>query len=519
MGPDPVAVVGQMMRASPYAWAGLIAMLASVGFLGWMVTWLGIWVALRPWRRYRGDSWHEQARLAWAGRRLGRVSLFMVLFPLLTVVGRDGWRVELLPPLVTNFLAFTAALIGQIQATISWGRRLNPAWALTPRPARGAWVFSLSRIGPIALAGFLLLGLGRNRGTVATLAIIAGGSLALGAYFGWGWSSLMRWSGVIRTASDRLQSIATQVADRFGYRPRAVVQVALPMANAFAFIHSGTLGVTDAALTTLDDDELAAVCVHEMAHLTEPRWIRVARLSVWFVIGLGMGLPLAEPLMQKISRADLEVVVLLSGPVLILVSLIVHIRLSRRMEIRADAAVRRFESAHGTYARALERIYAANLVPMMLGTKRQSHPELLDRLVAAGVPPAGRTASRSILPGLARPGNRRDRRQRGTGLPGTPAPPLRARSAGCCALDDRGGGRHVRRGMPAGEGRPRPRRRTARAVILPGGLGARRLASLRPGHARGQARRAGSMCGGSGVLGGGPAPGATSPEAGPGLRL
>lgn len=208
----------------------------------------------------------------------------------------------------------------------------------------------------------------------------------LGGYFAWGWPFLMRWAGIIRTASDRLQTIAAQVGEFFAYQPRAVVELSLPMANAFAFIQSGTLGVTDATLATLDDDELAAVCVHEMAHLTEPRWVRVMRLSFWFAFGLGMGLPMAAPLVCQPLRHDLEWLVLLSGPALILWALIVHAHLGRRMEIRADAAVRRLESVPGTYARALERLYAANLVPVVHGMKRRTHPELYDRLVAAGAP-------------------------------------------------------------------------------------------------------------------------------------
>jgi hypothetical protein len=57
------------------------------------------------------------------------------------------------------------------------------------------------------------------------------------------------------------------------------------------------------------------------------------------------------------------------------------------MEVRADALARGFETAPGSYARALEKIYAANLVPVVLGSKTKSHPELYDRMTAAGVAP------------------------------------------------------------------------------------------------------------------------------------
>ncbi len=40
------------------------------------------------------------------------------------------------------------------------------------------------------------------------------------------------------------------------------------------------------------------------------------------------------------------------------------------------------------YARGLEKIYEANLIPVVLHPKRHPHPDLFDRLAAAGVPPA-----------------------------------------------------------------------------------------------------------------------------------
>jgi hypothetical protein len=57
--------------------------------------------------------------------------------------------------------------------------------------------------------------------------------------------------------------------------------------------------------------------------------------------------------------------------------------LSRRMEARADHGPRDGR----TYARALERVYAANLIPAVLPGRGASHPHLYDRLLAVGVTP------------------------------------------------------------------------------------------------------------------------------------
>jgi hypothetical protein len=136
-------IVPAFVRTSPLAWAGLVAALASVYVVAKVATWLGMLVALRPWRKYQGNQWTERARLAWPCRKLCRVSFVLVAVPVLIVVGRFGQRVELLPAIVLNLLLAAAALIGVTQATISWGRRLNPAMALTPRAAYGAWIFSI----------------------------------------------------------------------------------------------------------------------------------------------------------------------------------------------------------------------------------------------------------------------------------------------------------------------------------------------------------------------------------------
>jgi hypothetical protein len=63
------------------------------------------------------------------------------------------------------------------------------------------------------------------------------------------------------------------------------------------------------------------------------------------------------------------------------------IRLVRRMERRADAVAHHHDPAPGTYARALERVYAFNVMPAVIGARGAAHPDLYDRMLAAGVTP------------------------------------------------------------------------------------------------------------------------------------
>jgi hypothetical protein len=57
-----------LVRSSPVAWVGLLTALASVYLVARVATYLGMYVASRPWRRYERDQWTERARLAWPCR-------------------------------------------------------------------------------------------------------------------------------------------------------------------------------------------------------------------------------------------------------------------------------------------------------------------------------------------------------------------------------------------------------------------------------------------------------------------
>ena len=58
------------------------------------------------------------------------------------------------------------------------------------------------------------------------------------------------------------------------------------------------------------------------------------------------------------------------------------------------------EPAPGAYARALEKIYEANLVPLVISSRHHRYPELYDRLVDAGAPPAYPATCRSAAMAL-----------------------------------------------------------------------------------------------------------------------
>jgi Zn-dependent protease with chaperone function len=125
---------------------------------------------------------------------------------------------------------------------------------------------------------------------------------------------------------------------------------------------------------------VAAICAHELAHLTEPGRIRLLRQIrtlaylpwVFFV-----------PLIHTFGIFALYGLIAIT----ILVPRVFG-KLSRKLESRADQMAKAEEGDAGTYARALTRIHEDRLIPAVTSkTRARTHPDLYDRLIAAGITP------------------------------------------------------------------------------------------------------------------------------------
>ena len=258
--PEDLEAASEIVRWSPSAWAGLIAVMATLYLLARVGTWLATWAASWPLRRYRGDLWSERARRAWPSRRVGGLAVVVLGLPAgLVFVGSPAGS-TVLPRPALMIAASTLATIGVMQSTLARERRLNPAFALTPSATRTAWISRLLILGPVLLVVLAAIYALPDRLDGAAVAVLVAMALGLAAYLTWGWTALMRRLGVIRPAGERLRRVAERAGVLAGLGPRAVEQVALPMANALAFTLERKLGVTDAALAVLDDDQLSAVC-------------------------------------------------------------------------------------------------------------------------------------------------------------------------------------------------------------------------------------------------------------------
>lgn len=144
----------------------------------------------------------------------------------------------------------------------------------------------------------------------------------------------------------------------------------------------------------LDDAQLTAVCVHELAHLKEPRRITVLR-----TLAAMMLMPVAAAMILAQTYGAWVIVVTIG--LFLLASRMVG-RMSRRLEQDADLQAKGEQPANLDYARALESLYRANLLPLVGHLRGGTHPHGYDRLIAAGMQPEfPRPASPPWLRGVA----------------------------------------------------------------------------------------------------------------------
>lgn len=345
---------------------------------GWLVTELGIAVASRSLKRAGDRPWYERARLLFPVRTTPKFNwlvLFVVVIECVVIMKASApgpWR-ELAKDAAVGCLA---GMIGVWFA----GRRLEAKVCRTRegRPRTGV-PLSFLMVWPTVIP-FLLMAVfipGRV-GWDAVAVLIVGAAFITFQVCG-GWVIVLRRLGVARPASPRVQAVVDRAAFNSGIRPRRTLELNSPVANALAFPVSGVLIFTTPALDVFDDDELQAVTAHELGHLAESGVVRLSRaLAPYLLVGVVAGIPIGGSFGVWAGLAPLAFLVagsLAMGAV------------GRRMEDRSDRFGRDHEGiAEGVYARALEKIYETNMIPVVL-RGRPVHPHLYDRLTAAGRPP------------------------------------------------------------------------------------------------------------------------------------
>ena len=332
------------------------------------------WLALGEWRRSAGQHWTERARALHRARMACGLNVGLVVLGAIIVTGyfSDSFA-DSFP-----WSALIAALLGTIAGSYPLQRARFPQQTLKEWIAAIAIQLSLQVVGLGLLVVCVFL-MPRNFGLKTWL--IAGGWIGVQLVFSFGlWLRFLRFVHLLHRPSERLARIVSETSVRGGIPVRHVWELTSAVSQAGVLLATRTLFFTRPLLERLTDAEIESICLHELAHLTEPRsvfWLR--ELAQFSRVPLLFALPVAAHFGANAAFGMIALVV--CAPFAL-------IRVRRRMEQRADRLAVAATADPVVYARALEKIYEANQMPAVVGgLARGVHPSLYDRMVAAGVTP------------------------------------------------------------------------------------------------------------------------------------
>ncbi|MHB8417834.1 MAG: M48 family metalloprotease [Myxococcales bacterium] len=380
------------VRLSPLAWAaGAFACAAASGWFSLRIAGLG--AACEP-----GLHWTERARRASTVRSTLNETAGAVAAISGVLAYQNVGPASLFGPGAIGLACCVAAIAGHQLAVRPGLRRLMPE---RPPLGVGPLLAQTLLVRPLVL---LLLVVPFATGSALDLRTAVTGAstvLAIAVCVPGGQLRLARLLGVPLDPSAKLRAALERATAGAAVHPRFVAELRLGVFNALALPLGGALVVSRELVDLLDEDELAAVCGHELGHLAEPRSMSLFRAAVNTTL-LGACV-LAPPLLLTRRWAALAGL----GAVFLAVVLLFRPR-ARVAEVHADETAHRGPHASGVYARALEKIYRANLVPAVMAGRRQAHPHLYDRLLADGVTPnwprpapPSKGRARAILAGVS----------------------------------------------------------------------------------------------------------------------
>jgi Zn-dependent protease with chaperone function len=351
--------------------------LAVIGSFGaaFLLSWGLNWLALIPWRRSAGQHWTERARILYPVRAGAAVNMYFV--PAICFLsGRILWREDALLSCLSGIFGFTGAVAG----TYPMSREMFP-WVRF----RG-WFQQVSaglflRFGWYLIYFAAMTAMPDEFGWLALVIALAVLGVTLWLHWGLG---LRIWRGfqILKPPPERLRQIISETAGRMNIPVRHVWLLQSPASYAAALPASRELIFSERLLELHPDDEVAAICAHELGHLAESRLVLAGR-----IVGSLTLFPLifVKPIFHLAEPLNILVFAMLGLFVFSLSWL--RRRLSRRREVRADKVATDNAINATTYARALERIYEANQMPAVMRSNRMIHPHLYDRMLTAGVTP------------------------------------------------------------------------------------------------------------------------------------
>jgi hypothetical protein len=338
------------------------------GLILWLTTWLGF-------RQIKaGDDAHWTKRAS-------------ELFPVLQSARSNVWCVPTVVSLVVawsfptpgfwDVLNWFAGVTGAFLGT----RPLDRWRGKVPQARRG--VLTVLAQGLVGIAGWLVLvggvvlmppqwaptvGWIFLGALVLHISLACGGGIWLSKAFGW-----------MRMADSATCEIVKRLANARAQRPPELLQVDSPDANAVAVAGGRYVLLVGLMTSLLSLSELETILSHELAH-TREGWVFVAGR----ILGSMSMLPwmLIRPL-----AADIGII----APMVLALGTLGLLRFNRwlslRFEHRADSSAIEAPESSAIYAGALLILHEFNLTPATLEKRTSTHPDLYDRMIAAGIGP------------------------------------------------------------------------------------------------------------------------------------
>jgi Zn-dependent protease with chaperone function len=330
------------------------------------------WSGLGPWKRAASAHWTERARLLWPARTTAATNVLII--PAILYLAHLSFFPNLKYGWISDAMC---SFVGVLLGTYPFDREIFPD--LTFQTWRNQVIASWGvRFGyyVVFIAAMALM---PPTFSVATF-LIAGAYLVIHFALQYGlFLRYLRWVNYMRPAGTRLQQIVDSISAQMNIRVRAVWQLGGSLATAFAFPTRREMAFSNHLLEICSDEEVAVICAHELAHLSESKAVLAGRLLGSLVLfPMIFVIPLTHvfgPLAVVVPYAMMLVILKFSR------------RLSHRMENRADRRAFGAQLDEGVYARALEKLYRENQMPAVNINNRQTHPHLYDRMMAAGITP------------------------------------------------------------------------------------------------------------------------------------
>jgi Zn-dependent protease with chaperone function len=356
------------------AWGFLLHWPLSV-VVGFVTTWVMARLVLTAVRVKPSMHWTEKARRIASVRGVQTWGQFAVPVAIGFMASMWCGPLARIPARLDGLVSAVAAFLGAALADASIQNALSRVYTFPP-PVQTPKVFvHIAPLAPFFASYALVFFVGSL--PVVWAILLVGFAFALLVWAFVGAVPLRVHLGIMRPAGPRLVKAVESAASRMGCAAPRAFEMDMRLANAFAFVWGRAMSFTSGALHVLSDDEIECIACHEMAHLRERTRTRVLRMAPYVALLLaGSVVPF--------GLTDTEVS--WSFSVIVPVVWLLVRRFTRRLESRADDLAHQYEPEPGAYARALLRLYEASALPAA-HSKHASHPQLYDRLVAAGVSP------------------------------------------------------------------------------------------------------------------------------------